>query len=259
MYTNYPISDEQLSAYLDHELSGAELTAVEQALAAQPAVAKRLATLKLVNELAKSQCHAIDAEPLPTAVLQLLAGADAAATPTNAPGPSPELTPVLSPVVSLLLHRERKSQMLAPRPLALTASLVLAVGVSLVLLTEFRQQASVQPALAAYTKLLETVASGTTVTTDEFELTPRFTFVRRTNSICRLYQLDAAASITDNIACREGDNWTLHTTVAAAAPTSGDQYLPAGNTGAQLDAVLDELMVNAPLTLAAETALLIQE
>jgi len=259
MYTHHPISDEQLSAYLDHELSAAELTVVEQALAAQPTVAKRLATLKLVNELAKGQGSVIDAEPLPAALMQLLTGLDTAATPADAPGLSPVSTPVLTPVASLLLHRVRKSQLLAPRALALAASLVLAVGLSFVVLTEFRQQQSGVPTLAAYTNILDTATSGTTVTTDEFELTPRFTFVSRTNSICRLYQLDTAARITDNIACRKGDNWTLHTTVAATAPAAADQYLPAGNTGAQLDAVLDELMLDAPLPLAAETALLNQE
>lgn len=242
---NHTISNEQLSAYLDQELSGVELTAVEQALAAQPEVAKRLATLKLVNELAKGQARVIDAEPVPATVLQLLAGAHSTARPDKAP------------VLKLLAQRVQKLPLRASGSLALAASLVLAVGLSFILFTESRQGISDQSTLAAYTDILDTVASGSTITTDSFALTPRFTFVSRENTVCRLYQLETAASSTDNIACREGEDWTLHTTAVTSAQDV-DAYLPASNTGEALDTVLDNLMLDAPLTLEQETALMNQ-
>lgn len=234
----HTISDEMLSAYLDNELSGAELTAVEQALAAQPAVANRLATLKLVNELAKGQSHVMDAQPMPAAVLQLLG--------------SEEAKPEKAPVLSLLLHR---AQTLAPRSLALAASLVLTVGLSLVLLTQYQEQQNNQSALTAYSEILDTVASGTKVTTDNLELTPRFTFVSRANTVCRLYQIDTATSSSNNIACRDGDNWILQTTIATAT-LNLEQYLPASNLEGQIDTVLDELMLDKPLTSDQEKALI---
>ena len=247
------INDALLSAYLDGELSAAELTTVKSALASQPAVAKRLSTLKLVNELAKSHARSIDTFPLPVRARKLLeeAARNGRLRDLSA-GPASDATAVSDTTsasnVVALRPRFRMSTML---PIA--AALVLAVG--LISVNDWRGTGNNLP-LAAHGEQLYSVPSGNTFEADGFSLTPQFSFISRDQEACRIYRLDEAAASTTHIACLQADGWRVLQEFPAVAAGDSQRYLPATNGNGALEASLDTLMQGAPLDREQEQAML---
>ena len=244
------INDALLSAYLDSELSAAELTSVESALASQPVVAKRLATLKLVNELAKSHARSIDTFPLPVRARELLEeAARNGLLPKQPASPASAASEVPAASNVTPLHRRFKISTLLP----LAAALVLAVG--LVSLNDWRVTGNSLP-LAAHGEQLHSVPSGSTFEADGFSLTPQFSFISRDQQACRIYRLDEAAVSTTQIACLQAEGWRVLQKFPAVAASDSQRYLPATNGDGALEASLDTLMQGAPLDREQEQAML---
>lgn len=230
------IDDALLSAYLDGELAGADLAAVEAALASQPAVAKRLATLKLVNELTRGHAGSIDAVPLPPRLRQLLA--DAASEPAR-------------PAATVLPFRHKMRVWL---PLA--ASVVLVIGLGFKAFQNRTVGVDPAPAQLAHAVQLHTLPSGDTFEGEAFSLTPQFSFISRDGQGCRIYRVDEATASHTRIACLEGGDWRLVDEFPVAASGSTGAYVPATSRDEALEARLDELMDGAPLSREQEQALL---
>lgn len=236
------IDDALLSAYLDGELSGSELTVVETALATEPSVGKRLATLKLVNELMRGHARSIDAIPLPAPIRELVA----TATVGNSTGEAP------APLATVLPFHRRPALWL---PLA--ASVVLAIGLGFGTLLQERAAESTGSALqSAHASLLQTLPSGSTHQGEGFRLTPQFSFINNESQACRIYRVDAATARHTRIACLDDQGWQLVDEFAAPQGGSAGAFVPATGSDQALETRLDELMAAGPLSREQEQVLL---
>lgn len=230
------IDDALLSAYLDGELAGSQLASVEAALASQPAVGKRLATLKLVNELTRGHAGSIDAIPLPVHIRQLVT--------------EPTLEPV-QPVASVLPFH-RRARVLLP----LAASVVLLVGLGLNALQNRVAQQQDAGLPAAHAAVLQVLSSGETFQGENFSLTPQFSFVSRDGEACRIYRLDEAGNNRTQIACLAGESWHLVDDFPVPASDTAGPFVPATTRDTALEARLDALMDSAPLSREQERSLM---
>jgi hypothetical protein len=233
------IGDELLSAWLDDELAPADRQQVSAALAAQPALARRLEQLRLANDLTRQHASLIDALPLPAQLHTLLA---------------PD-QPVPASTAQVLTWRTRVQQWRHFQPVSVAASLVLALVLSYSLLLEQDSPVGASDHQAA---LLAEVLSGETLDLGELVLTPRFSFRSIGGQWCRLYRVEAPTLSLDNIACLDGDIWRQQASLPAKT-ADGAQYLPASATAGTLDAALDALMQGVPLPLDAETRLILTQ
>lgn len=226
------INDALLSAYLDGELTGTDLASVEAAIANQTGVARRLATLKLVNELTKGHAHSIDALPLPERVQELLAARAVAARQQA------QVIPFIARVRAIL-------------PVA--ASVVFGLGLGFVFVKN--QSTDAEVPLTAYATLLQTTPSGSTGQGAGVSLTPQFSFISKAQEPCRIYRLDEAGASRMQIACLGESGWTLMDDFPAAGGSDTQQYVPVTGGGAELEARLDSLMQGGPLSREQEQAL----
>ncbi len=67
-----PITDEQLSAYLDGELNTADMQAIDAELAASAELSARMDALRATNDAAKAYFSQPDETPVPDALLQMI-------------------------------------------------------------------------------------------------------------------------------------------------------------------------------------------
>jgi hypothetical protein len=236
------LDDTLLSAYLDNELEDAERLAVETALASDPALCQRLELLRQANELAKLQAQEIDSVPLPKSLTNLFETAQ-----DNA---GAKVIPFVQRAWNGLNQQSRN--------LALAAGLVLTVGLLVVLQQENPEPGSLQPTLATYEDLLDSVSSGSQMTRNGYALRPQFSFLDMDQSFCRVFRLETNDWSTDNIACRSLSGWQLRDSVEALPLQNPDNFMPAGSHTALLDELLDAMMSGSPLTLEQEGQLMLE-
>lgn len=237
-------TDDDLMAFADHQLDGERRAALVQALAADPALQRRVDQLTRERQrVAAAFADALD-EPVPDRLTALL-GARAPATPATSAAP-PATTPA---VVSLAAERERRS---APRPAGLSwaqwggmaASVVLGVLVGLqlarrealssdALLAELDGRVVAAQPLAAV--LNTQVGGGSTQ-----GVAVPVSFVAKDGRYCRAFSTAHLAGL----ACRDAAQWTVQTTVAtdATAPhTDGLRQAATALPTAVLTAVDDQI------------------
>lgn len=233
MKTNMP-TDETLSAFLDGELPEADMEAVRELLRLQPALATRLAELSLVDKLVRAQASRIDEVPMPAKVLQML-GQEAAEQPH-------------ANVVPFPAQRIRRWTL----PLAMAASLVLAVGVVL-----WRDQSTDGTAPLAYANLLETAPSGSEVAMGDATFVGTFSYRNHDDRWCRQFHWRQDGRETSGIACRhDKGKWQLEHSVEAAAGNDSEYRVATKPESKDLDAWLDADMKGQALDAADEAALL---
>lgn len=221
------INDETLSAFLDGELTPAEMEQVRTRLAEDSALADRLAELSAVDELVSERAHAIDERPLPSEVQRMLAEDDA--------------KPESAQVIPFPLWRRARQALNAQTGIA--AAIALAFGFGLAEVTDNfgnPQADAFQPVA----ERLETLPSGTSETLpDGREMTPRLTFVNRDGQHCRQYRVTGEGERSENIACRaqQTDNgWEQMASIRQPAAESGSYQTASG--GSMLDSALDQMM-----------------
>ena len=110
-------TDEQLMAYADGELAGAERAAVETAIATDPALAARVESYRAGRRLLKQRFAAVAGEPVPQRLLDLL----------QPPAASDKVVP-LRPRAAAPVTAPRRTRPVWP--MALAASLLLALGLA---------------------------------------------------------------------------------------------------------------------------------
>ena len=227
-------SDEQLSAFLDGELSRPEMEAIRNALAEDESLGDRLAELSAVDLVVRNTYTAIDEKPLPRGIHDLLA------TTREAHGN----------VTSLPLAQRLKRG--AGRHLALAASLVLAVGVALGTLLNRSGDENGWQSISA---VLDSRPSGTAVRLDSGEsITPRLTFRDRAGNYCRLFDKTSGDRAAQSLACRQAGEWQLAATVYSE-PGSDDLYRPAAG-GSPLAELIDRRLDEGPFDRDEEAALI---
>ncbi|MGF1639984.1 MAG: hypothetical protein ACFCUO_03460 [Rhodospirillales bacterium] len=252
------LSDEALMAYHDGQLTSEEATAVEAALAGDPEARERLRRFAKADALVGRAFGSPLHQPVPEALLRAI---DAA------PGPEQRSRPAGSKRTSGVFRPFRQWAL----PLAASVALVVGVaggyGLS-------RMTPGGEADVAAATGLdrwvenvLETTASGASVALrsadpkGEIRVRPVLTFVDGGGRHCREYELSATGprgdTATVGIACRgAGGGWRSEVTVAAKVQPTG-AFLPASaSSEAALEAAIDKLMVDNPLSLDRERVLI---
>ncbi|MXO70054.1 anti-sigma factor family protein [Alteraurantiacibacter buctensis] len=222
------ISENELAAFADGELTSADAARVEQAVAADPELARRLAAHRLVKDR--------------------LAGHFA---PIMAEDPPERLTALLRPrpaVADLAAAREERSQRTRlPRwtwvagP-ALAASLLIAVLVP--------GSGGNSSAVYADTQLA-TVLTSQLVANQNPDAQTRvlLSFVRDDGDYCRAYASDRQSGI----ACNDGSGWALVEQAGGATGSQGE-YQQAGSSVADVLARAQDMAVGGALDAEAERA-----
>ena len=226
-------SNEQLSAFLDGELSAAEMQQVRDALAQDPALAERLGQMRAIDARLRDRSEAIANEPIPERLSRMLEEDN---------------------VVSVAPWR--RAVLAARSQIALAASLALLIGFAFGMLLDGRLTGGADHWTVVAGEL-DRVASGSEARLEEdMYLLSRFTFRDHDDRACRQYQLRRGPETTENVACRDGDgNWQQVASVQVDTVARSGQYQPASARNL-LDSTLDVMMQSGPLDLDEEAALL---
>lgn len=227
------IDDETLMALADGEITGADAARLHARIAEDADLAARYALFTRTAELVK---------------LAALEGPDATVSAdfeARIRAMAADLAPPAEKVIPLRRN--------APRwqPMALAASLALAVGLSAGLLLA---PGARQPAAALSADLrgkLDTLPAGAQDRlADGSGVSIIASFTDGAGAFCREYETSAAEGAAFvNIACRSGDAWGLRFVMATSA--AGEGYTPASALAA-LDAFYASTGASQPMSLDAE-------
>lgn len=232
------ITEEQLSAFIDDELSAREMEAVREALVEDEHLADRLAELIQVDTLVAQAYSSIDLAPMSKGVSDALTAHGSEAVKRY-----PRMQ-----VISRI-----KSRIQSPLgQLATAASLMLVTG-----LLVFQYTASpTNPSWQEISAALESTPSGNPQQlADGSQLTPQLSFADHYGTYCRVYQISNEQQHQQNLACRNNGNWQLTATSNPAAVDESGVYLPASHNSS-LNAILDDIISNEPFDQAQEEALI---
>ena len=236
------MTDETLSAFLDNELTPAEMEAVRDQLAADTAaavqLADRLAELASVDSQLQAHYGAIDDRPLPTSVTRMLEDLPAQA------GSSAHDNVITFPWWRRLRGHAGK---------AVAAAVI--GGVALMQWSNL--PSSGDPAWPAVAQVLDSQPSGEVYRVDnQSTLTPRLTFRNTADHWCRQFRLETGSTASEQIACRsDGGTWEQVTRVETDPLPESGQYQTASG-GRVVDEALDRIMAGSPVGPDQERALL---
>jgi len=252
------ITNEVLSAYIDGELSPEEMERVRAAIDRDEALAARLRDFSRVDELLAEFSSAIDREPMPARVLELL---DPPRTGSETRGTAVQEARILS--------LPRRPWYRTAGALALAASVVLALAVGLQQesgrdrgagLDSLVRTGPVPESAALHHALQETASDNAYAAADEAgpSVTPVLSFVSTRGEYCREFRVDAQGQAARGLACRRDDRWEVLRLAAAGAANDGkDAYATAASSvNADFEAFVDALVADAPLGAEAEARLL---
>ncbi len=260
-------SDERLMAFADGEMSPDEAALLEDAIARDPALQRRLETFHNTGRRLRHVFEVVEQVPVPQHLIDAVLRAPiaaAATAPRQAPAPSSGLADFVSQVRALFATPAGWAAVAA------TGVLVVAAGNALVGsrptqdalgggdLAAFNRVGSLAPASLA--RVLEAERGGqiSQIATEAGKITvaPVMTFRSRDQQFCREY---AAARGGDSevrgVACRETVGWRI---VAGSGPVSvqardGGAVRPAeGKSFRAIDEAVDALIEGDVLTKEAE-------
>lgn len=221
------VTDEQLAALVDGELSEFEAAQVRRAIEADPALAQKAAALQSVTAALSAHYDPILAEPVPAALSAPIAQA--------------------AKVVNLSAARQARQTWLQ-RPIVRYATLP-ALAASLVLVIfvgrggDGGQRGYAEPQLAA---ALDGMSSGQAASDGTKFL---LSFRDHSGSACRAYSGQAGAGI----ACHDDKGWKVVKTSAPAA-RSGSDYQQAGSDDADIMATAQDMAANGAMAPEEEAA-----
>ncbi len=245
------ISDEQLSAFLDQELSAQGMEEVREAIRLDATLAERLAQLSAADALVRRHAAAIDEVPMPASIMKLL-------------GKSADVV-----YLSQWQKARQKVTLILREHAALAASLALIIGLASGQLLNFstgtdtsidengRLWASLHSGLhSELQSALDTTLSGQRITlaADAIFL-PDFSFMDTQERHCRQYSVSLSDHVSESLACRSAEGWEVVATANASNVFTTGEYQPASG-GSLLDSTLDVLMQGSVLSLDEENQLI---
>lgn len=233
--------DETLMALADGEITGAQAERLHRTIAADVALAARYAmfveTAKKVREAVRQDPRAAVSDDLVARIRALGATSAGVGVPQSA-----DIVPF------------RRAAIPQWQPMALAASLALAVGIGTGMVLDQSPAAPDIPKLgAAVTASLDSTPSGQeTVLADGRRLTVVASFMDAAGRFCREYETATpAAGGYVAVACRGAGAWDLRFAMATGAAAEG--YAPASSLEA-LDAFYAATGAGEPLSPEAELA-----
>jgi len=248
------ISDEQIMAYVDGELDARARADVEQAVASDPEIARRVARQRALREKLRSAFDDVLNEALPE---HLVAAA------RNAPVAS---VSERRNVADLAQVRDKKAapERVArrwswPEWSAIAASVVLGAIIANLM---WRSPSDLAPFSAKDGRLVAgaTLAEALTqqlASTQPADALTRIgvSFRSRSGDYCRTFVTRAGGGLA-GVACHRVDDWTLEALSRVEAGSAGTgTYSPAGSSlPAAVSQTVEEQIVGEPLDAAAEAA-----
>lgn len=274
------VTDDELMAFADGELSGADGERVAAAVAADPALAARIAAERRLRTMLHGHLDPVAAEPVPESLTLMIAAAaaeDAAKDVERdmtdapeleaAPQPAPQPAHVLDFAAARARRQAAAKAAQAARPpvtggqprnwrmgTAIAASLVLGLllgsrfaGSDVFTQGAFTERGGVLVASGALAKGLDTRLAA--AENDGKSLRVLTSFRRGDGDFCRVFDGGAVAGI----ACKDEGRWVLERTVAGGARASGE-YRQAGSGQGDLMAAAQAMAAGEPLDAAQESA-----
>jgi len=245
-------TDETLSAFLDNELTEADMETVRDQLAADPSMADRLAELATVDAELQAHYSLIDDRPLPESVTRMLEGI-----------PSRNAAPGKDNVVSFPWWRtmqwRRTMQWQGSMRGHVGKAAAAAVIAGVALMQWFDMPLNGDPAWPAVTQVLNSQPSGEIYqVSNQATLTPRLTFRNQAGEWCRQFRLESTDAASEQIACRSKAGGWEQVARAEVEPSSESGNYQTASGGNVLDETLDRIMANSPIGPEKESALLEQ-
>jgi len=233
------MTDETLSAFLDSELSEAEMEAVREQLAVDPMLADRLAELASVDAELQAHYAGIDDQPMPESITRLLdqdASGGSGGEPDN--------------VMTFPWWRRVR----AHAGKAIAAAVIGGFALAQWLAVPDSGENAGWPAVA---QALESRPSGEAYAIDDSTtVMPRLTFRSQAGDWCRQYYLQQGDNASEQIACRIEANQWKRVAEEDVEPIAASNAYQTATGGHVLDRPLDRMMNGAPLNRSDEQAIL---
>ena len=247
------INKGDLMAYADGELGANDAARVEAAIAADPALAERLAAERRLRAALRDHLDPVVREPIPDELTAMIAAA------AQEREPETDIETDARKIVNLAAARAAREEDATFQPsglrqqwrsgLAIAASLVLGV----VLGTQLHPGGSIvqkDGMLVASGSLSEALENQLASAQDESnELRILTSFQREDGDYCRVFE----AVPTSGIACKTGGSWILERT-SASTHRQTSEYRQAGSAESALMQAAQEMARGAPLDSAQEEA-----
>jgi hypothetical protein len=235
------LTDEELMAYADGEMSAIDAKRIEAAMADDAALAARVGRFRAVRRALHLAYDSVVSEPVPERLRALLG--DVAA---SEPAPEP------APVVDLAAHREKRQARFGPPAwAAMAASLIVGVLVGRAvlpsgdLLVDDGRYAGADLTRVLDTRLASDAANQNGATRIGL------TFRANDGEICRTFSHNARADSTSGLACREGERWAVQIAVHGGAQ---GQFRQAGADAPAILDAMDAMMSGEPFDATQERA-----
>jgi len=244
------ISDEQLSAYLDGELTLDLRDELERELRNNSELAQRLIQFQESDQIFKHAYQAISDKPVPQAILDLLE-----------PKPArPEARSTTNLNLAKLFDKAHWF------PLAAAASLALAIGIGIgfQLPAGDSTPALTAGVLAEDNAVSDLLESGSGAETrlirnqPRLSVTPVLTFRTAEGSYCREFTALSEDQGLRGLACREDARWTIHMLVPDPSVNPGDSNFRTASVAIveSFEDYVDALIAEPPLDANTENSLI---
>lgn len=256
------VTDEDLTAYADGELTGADAERVAAAIAADPALAARLDAEKRLRALLGGHFDPVMTEPVPESLTLMIAAAaadDAEREMIDTPAPpvEPHEPARILDFAAARARRDAEAKAATP-PLrlsprwgagaAIAASLVLGLIVGTQMPREGARTTQ-DGALVATGSLARGLEGRLAADDTPGDLRVLTSFRRNGGDYCRVYE----ARATSGIACKGDEGWTLERVQATGKREAGE-YRQAGSAQADLMTAAQAMASGEPLDAQQERA-----
>jgi len=249
------ISDEKLVAFMDGELSAAEMASLENTVSTSPELARRLELLCGADEKIRQGFAAFDARPIRADTKDLINNAANAADKENVGAGDNVVAFKAKPQ----LNTGATSSIWMRQAIAASIALVIGFGGGAFVFpgsgqtetsstNNIYQTAGLVDNKSPLFSVLETSQSASTVQLEGYSnvsATPVSTFQTYDNDYCREFDVQSSGSTSRNIACRNGGAWTIVASVLHnnKSPDAGVNFITASDGTPQLlDAVVLQLI-----------------
>ncbi len=228
------INDETLSAFLDNELSEAEMETVREAMIEDEALAEQLAELASADAAVINTYSEIDGVPLPQSIKDLLDEQNSEVSKASKTGNN---------VVSFPLWKRTINKLAEVKSLAAAAAVAAIVLSGNLLLVDSDNSNNKTTQFALINQVLDSQASGMPITSGDQEILVRASFKSKTGDYCRQFKLTQASASSEKIACKQQNTWQVVASSESKPVNTeqNNQYQTATGQG-ELDAEIDRLI-----------------
>jgi hypothetical protein len=232
------LTDEELMAYADGELTPLEAKRIEAAMAEDAALAARVARFRSVRSALRKAYDSVVSEPVPEHLRALL-GDVAASEP--------------APVADLDAERGKRTWRLGPPAwAAIAASLVVGVLAGRSMTPQPLLDANGLYAGPTLTRVLDQrLASAPENQTATTRI--GLTFRTEGGDVCRTFSHEARERVVSGMACRVDERWAIR--MALTDPAANAEYRQAGAPAPGVLEAVDEIIAGEPLDAEQERAL----